>query len=89
MTVCFLVSGKVQGVGYRYFVSRVARELLLTGWARNLPDGAVEVMAQGARAAIDQLEADLRRGPLHSRVDSVVRTEVSDEVAQYKTFIIN
>ena len=89
MTVCFLVSGKVQGVGYRYFVSRIARGLLLTGRARNLPDGTVEVIAQGARAAIDQLEDDLRRGPLHSRVDSVIRTEVSDEVMQYNTFAIN
>ena len=86
MTVQFLVSGKVQGVGYRYFVSRSARELHLTGWAKNLADGTVEVVATGVPAAIDQLELDLRRGPINARVDTVIRTELSDEVTRDNTF---
>ena len=89
MTVRFLVMGRVQGVGYRYFVSRRARELHLTGWAKNLADGRVEVVAQGGPAAIAQLEVELRRGPIHSHVDSLARTELSDEVTQYKTFDIS
>jgi len=89
MTVRFLVTGRVQGVGFRYFVSRCSRELNLTGWAKNLADGRVEVVAQGELAAIARLEVELRRGPVNSRVDSVARTELSDEVTQYKTFDIS
>ena len=88
MTVRFLVSGEVQGVGYRYFVSRRARELHVAGWAKNLADGQVEVLAQGEAAALDQLERELRRGPAHSRVDSVVRADISDEINANKTFTV-
>jgi len=88
MTVRFLVAGEVQGVGYRYFVSRCARELNIAGWAKNLADGRVEVVGRGGTAVLDQLEGELRRGPPHARVDCVIRTEVSDEVVQYNTFDI-
>jgi acylphosphatase len=57
------VHGRVQGVGFRYFVVRHARHLQLTGWVRNLPDGAVEVLAEGARSALGSLIDSLRRGP--------------------------
>jgi acylphosphatase len=67
-----LARGRVQGVGYRYFVVAVARGQGLDGYARNLPDGhTVEVVAEGRRAALDGLIADLRRGPLAARVDAV------------------
>ncbi|MFA6111192.1 MAG: acylphosphatase [Candidatus Latescibacterota bacterium] len=57
------VSGRVQGVGYRYFAQRQATSLGLAGYVRNLPDGEVEVVAQGERSALDSLVEELRRGP--------------------------
>jgi acylphosphatase len=58
-----IVHGRVQGVGFRYFVLARARALGLVGTARNLADGTVEVYAEGERAALALLERDLRRGP--------------------------
>ena len=76
MTTRFLVSGVVQGVGFRWFVARHARALGLSGYARNLPDGRVEVVAAGADdAAIARLEERLRAGPAHARVEEVEREE--------------
>lgn len=66
-----LVNGRVQGVGFRFFVLREARRLGLIGVVRNLPDGRVEVFAQGERDALKQLVALMERGPVFSRVDSV------------------
>lgn len=67
----FLVSGRVQGVGFRAFVRRRARELGLAGWVKNLPDGRVEVEAVGAEEALGELEQVLRQGPPASRVQEV------------------
>jgi acylphosphatase len=58
-----IVHGRVQGVGFRYFVLSHARSLRLVGTVRNLADGSVEVYAEGERAALAHLERDLRRGP--------------------------
>lgn len=58
-----LVSGGVQGVGFRYFVWQQARNFALTGWVRNLHSGHVEVLAEGPRPALEQLAAALRSGP--------------------------
>ncbi len=59
----FFVRGRVQGVGFRYFVERHAGELGVTGYARNLDDGRVEVYAAGPRNAVDELARMLRQGP--------------------------
>jgi acylphosphatase len=67
----FLISGRVQGVGYRYFAERSARETGVTGWARNLDDGRVEVHANGTAAQLDDFEALLRQGPRFADVRSV------------------
>ena len=76
MTSRFLVSGHVQGVGFRWFVARHARALGLSGYARNLPDGRVEVVAEGAdQQALEQLEGRLRQGPAHARVALVERDD--------------
>lgn len=66
-----LVHGYVQGVGFRYFVQRRAREQGLAGWVRNRPDGTVECVAQGPREALQRLLADLHRGPLGASVEGV------------------
>jgi len=72
----FLVRGRVQGVGFRWFVEREAHILGIAGWVRNNADGAVEVFAQGTREQINNLLAQLRRGPRAARVDAVDESEV-------------
>jgi len=67
----FLVTGRVQGVGYRAFAARAARALHLTGGAANLEDGRVEVVAKGPQHALDRLEAALSEGSRFARVDRV------------------
>ena len=64
----------MQGVGYRYFVLGVARRHQILGYAKNLPDGGVEVVAEGAPEALDTFRAELRRGPAASRVDGVAES---------------
>ena len=70
----FLITGRVQGVGFRWFAARTARSLGVTGWVRNADDGSVEVVAAAADTAIDEFAAALQRGPHGSRVDRVVRS---------------
>lgn len=80
MTRRFLVAGQVQGVGFRWYVARHARGLGLSGFARNLPDGRVEVLAMGDDdAAMLRLEALLREGPAHARVERVERNDQADD----------
>lgn len=67
----YFVQGRVQGVGYRYFVLREAERLHVSGFARNLPDGRVEVVAEGSDVALAELEAKLKDGPAFSSVSSV------------------
>ena len=68
------VHGDVQGVGFRWWTRSRALELGLTGYAKNLPDGSVEVLACGDASALGELESWLRRGPPAARVDAVTRT---------------
>jgi len=75
----FLVEGRVQGVGFRWYVIDAARRLSLTGWARNLSDGRVEVLAQGPHEAIASLADMLREGPRAARVDKVTWQDVTSE----------
>ena len=76
----FLVSGRVQGVGFRAFAQLAARAIGVTGWARNLADGDVEVHANGTVRQLDDFEARLRQGPRWCEVRSVTaaEAEVSD-----------
>lgn len=71
----FFVSGKVQGVWFRASTQEKAKELGLTGWARNLPDGRVEVMACGEAEKINALHEWLHQGPELARVSEVIRKE--------------
>lgn len=67
----FIVRGRVQGVGFRWFVEREAHILGIAGWVRNNPDGSVEVLAQGTRDQLSGLRSRLREGPRAARVDAV------------------
>lgn len=69
--VRLVVHGSVQGVGFRYAACEAARECSITGWVRNLPDGSVEIVAQGSADAIARISAWARRGPRYAAVDRV------------------
>jgi acylphosphatase len=66
-----VISGLVQGVGFRYSVARQANALGLRGWVRNLPDGRVECEFEGPRADLDQIEAWCREGPAFANVSGI------------------
>lgn len=75
----YLISGRVQGVAFRYYTERAARELGVNGFARNLPDGRVEALAQGDAAQLLAFYEAILKGPPSARVDSVeVRNEQTD-----------
>jgi acylphosphatase len=71
----FLVRGRVQGVGFRWFVEREAHILGIAGWVRNNPDSSVEVLAMGTRDQLAGLRSRLREGPRAARVDDVEESE--------------
>lgn len=82
MVLHFLVQGRVQGVGFRWFVHREASELDLRGWVRNTEEGEVEIVAAGNEADLAELRASLRRGPRGSRVDRLVEHYLDDSEAK-------
>jgi acylphosphatase len=82
----FLVFGKVQGVYFRHSARLEAKRLLIRGIARNLPDGSVEVLAQGRAAAVDELRIWLQRGPSQARVAEVRETLPEEAVLIPKGF---
>lgn len=74
MRLTALITGTVQGVGYRRYVQRHARDLKLAGYAENLSDGRVEIVAEGPQPELDRLLHWLRLGPPHARVRDVQTT---------------
>jgi acylphosphatase len=86
--VRYLVSGLVQGVGFRWFVARHARGLGLAGYARNLPDGRVEVVVSGPDNALPALEQLLRAGPANAQVERVERSSEPPPATMGKSFDI-
>jgi acylphosphatase len=89
MVLHFLVRGRVQGVGFRWFVHREASELELKGWVRNTEGGDVEVVAAGDPEGLIELRTSLQRGPRGSRVDEVIEhTLAESEGAQLNAFKI-
>jgi acylphosphatase len=73
----YLVRGRVQGVGFRWFVQREAQTLGIGGWVRNDPQGAVEVLATGSEEQLAALVARLRTGPRGARVDAVEQSDAT------------
>jgi acylphosphatase len=70
-----VVRGRVQGVGFRYSTVHQARRLGLRGWARNAPDGSVEILAEGSAAAVEELVAWCRHGPPSARVANLQQAD--------------
>jgi len=85
----FIVHGRVQGVGFRWFVWKAADRLGLRGTAQNLPDGSVEVLVEGSDEALQQLELALGRGPAMAQVARVEKYDVPHDTALPKRFEIN
>jgi acylphosphatase len=83
----YRVRGRVQGVGFRWFVENEAAKLGISGWVRNRSDGSVEVLAQGSREQLFALRAKLHEGPRAARVDDVEEFE-SQPQQSIKTFRI-
>lgn len=75
----YLIGGRVQGVGFRFFAQRTASRLGLLGWVRNLPNGVVEAEAQGDLNSLSSFESALRQGPRGAQVANFEHTEISDE----------
>ena len=77
------ITGRVQGVGFRFYTERKARELGVTGWVRNRRDGSVEAVVQGASGAVETMIAWARRGPPSAVVAEV---RVTDATGDFVTF---
>lgn len=82
-----LVRGKVQGVFFRASAMSEAQRLGLTGWVKNLPDGAVEAVAEGERARVEEFVLWCRRGPPAARVDDV-EVRFADSRDEFRTFVV-
>lgn len=83
----FLVSGEVQGVGYRYFAQRAAARHQVLGYVRNLTDGRVEAWAEGEAESVEAFKQDLAAGPTFSRVEHVEELNV-EPTGTYSLFRI-
>ncbi len=74
----YRITGRVQGVGFRFFTRQAAQELGVGGWVRNCRDGSVEAVAVGSQEQLAAFEEAIGRGPAGSRVTAVERTDVPD-----------
>ena len=86
--VSLLISGRVQGVGFRWFVAGQAARLGVTGWVRNLSDGRVEIEANGPSRALEHFEKSVSMGPPLARVVYVEKQDVTLDVSSYNSFTI-
>jgi len=84
----WVVEGRVQGVGFRWFVLRSAERLGVAGWVRNREDGAVEVVGSAAPGVLDALEEALRRGPPGAFVQHITRSDVPHQDVDANSFKI-
>ena len=83
----YLIRGRVQGVGYRYFARDAAERYGLCGYAKNLPAGEVEVHAEGDEAALQLFRRELERGPRMARVSEVIESDLPAS-GTYSSFLI-
>jgi acylphosphatase len=83
----FVISGRVQGVGFRYFTRDAAMREGVTGWVRNRPDGCVEAYVEGEREAVTRVERAIRRGPPGARVETV-QVDTEEPSGAYSDFAV-
>ncbi len=84
LTKQLLITGRVQGVGFRFYMERKARELGVTGWVRNRRDGGVEAVVQGADGAVEAMIAWARRGPPSAVVAEVRVTDAGGDYGGFE-----
>ena len=84
----FLVKGRVQGVGFRYFACTTAESIGIRGYAKNLVDGSVEVVAEGNEGQLAMMEQALREGPSFGRVDEVLKSVSEVSADRFTGFTI-
>ena len=84
----FVISGTVQGVGFRFFAMRAAARHQMRGTVRNLPDGRVEVVAEGEREAMDEFKKELTTGPTFAQVSDIEETDLP-VTGRYRDFRID
>ena len=80
-----IVTGRVQGVGFRFFAVEVAEEFSITGWVKNLSDGRVEVEAQGVKESVEVMIERMRKGSLGASVTDVDVTWLSDQIRTHNS----
>lgn len=85
--VKIIVSGYVQGVGFRYYIARIASDYNLTGYAHNLFNGDVEIYAEGRKEFLEELVKKAKLGPSHSHVENI-RTQWLDFQNKYNNFTV-
>jgi acylphosphatase len=83
----YVIQGRVQGVGFRFFVEDAARREGVRGFVRNLPDGRVEAIGEGDAEAMSRFELAIRRGPLQARVEDVY-TDIMEPSGRFAGFSI-
>ncbi len=83
----YTICGEVQGVGFRFFTQRVAARHQVVGYVRNLPDGRVEILAEGSPEGVEGFKHDIAAGPQHARVEQVEEVSV-EPTGRYPTFRI-
>jgi acylphosphatase len=81
----FLITGRVQGVGFRFYMQRKARELGVTGWVRNRRDGCVEATVQGESDRVEAMAAWAQRGPPSAVVAEIKMTDGSGNYTSFET----
>ena len=82
-----VISGRVQGVGFRWFTQEAAQREGVTGWVRNLPDGRVEAFVEGEAEAVERVDRALRRGPGGARIKDVY-VDIEEPSGSFKDFSI-
>ncbi len=80
-----IVTGRVQGVGYRYYLAYKARQFQVSGWVRNRTDGSVEAVIQGVRENVEALIVRAHRGPPKAAVDRVIVNEATGQFTDFST----
>lgn len=83
----YLISGEVQGVGYRFFAQRAAARHQITGYVRNLGDGRVEALAEGSMESVESFKHDLATGPNWGRVEQIEEINI-EPTGRYSSFRI-